>query len=354
MNFSKLTKQSIRSLRPYEAKKIPCGIKLDANECPYSISDGVFAEKNFIGALNRYPDPEIKELRKVVAKNFRVSPDNILVGNGSDELIYYLIITFGGPVIYPAPTFSMYEIISRSLGEECIGIPLDRNFDLDMKKMSAAVEKYRPRLIFLNSPNNPTGNCFSDDRILKTIEALDSRTKGIVVVDEAYQPFSGKKGFLPLLKDYKNLAVLRTLSKVGFAALRVGFLVADKELITEVNKVRLPFNLNALSQSIALETFRNKEILDSWVSIIRAERERLFKELNNLNGVRPCHSEANFILFKVDAPDIVFQRLIKLDVLVRNLSSMIKGSLRVTVGTPEENNAFIKAIRTAMHSSDTL
>ncbi|MBI5213167.1 MAG: histidinol-phosphate transaminase [Nitrospirae bacterium] len=342
IDFTKLARPNIRSLKPYEAKETPCKVKLDANESPYSLpADKIFQAKNIIGGLNRYPNPEAKKLKKAISKNLKINTDCILLGNGSDELIYYLITAFEGPVLYPVPTFSMYGIISQALGEKGIGIPLDKEFDLDTDKMLAVIKKYNPKLIFLSSPNNPTGNCFSADRILKIIEA----SKGIVIVDEAYQPFSSEKGFLPLLGDYKNLAILRTLSKIGFAALRVGFLIGDPGMIKEVNKVRLPFNLNAISQTMALEAFKQKKIVDSRIKNITSERERLFEELDNITGVSPYPSEANFILFKAKNANAVYRRLIKEGVLIRNLGSAVKDALRVTIGTPEENSFFIKALR---------
>lgn len=344
MDFSKLARPNIRSLKPYEAKEIPCKVKLDANESPYCID--ITPDRKVLQRLNRYPDPEAKELKKAISKTLKVNSDNILLGNGSDELIYYLITTFGGPVLYPVSTFSMYSIISQALGEKNIGILLNKDFDLDIDKMLAAIKKYNPKLIFLSSPNNPTGNCFSSDKILKIIDSsLVTRHPSLVIVDEAYQPFSSERGFLPLLKDYKNLVILRTLSKIGFASLRVGFLIADEGLINEVNKVRLPFNINAVSQAMAMEAFKNKNIIESQIKNITSERERLFEELSRINNVSPYPSEANFILFKTKNADIVFEKLIKNGVLVRNLSSAVKDSLRVTVGTPEENNFFIKALR---------
>jgi histidinol-phosphate aminotransferase len=155
----------------------------------------------------------------------------------------------------------MYGIITQAIGEKRIGIPLDEEFDLNLKEILRAIKQERPKLIFLSSPNNPTGNCFSSDRILKIIDSTSSpvtRHSSLVVVDEAYHPFSSNKGLLPLLKDYKNLVIMRTLSKIGLAGLRVGFLIADKEIINDVNKVRLPFNLNSLSQAIAVEALKDK------------------------------------------------------------------------------------------------
>ncbi len=351
MNIKKLVKPSVRTLRAYSAKEIPCRVKLDANESPYSVFRGSKGQRvkvqKIFQKLNRYPDPEAKELKKVIAKNLGLKPGNILTGNGSDELIYYLITAFGGPVLYPVPTFSMYGIISQALGEKKIEIPLDKEFDLDIEKITNAIKKEKPKLIFLSSPNNPTGNCFSTDRILQIIEtsSLLTRNPSLVIVDEAYQPFSSEKGFLPLLRDYKNLAIMRTLSKIGLAGLRVGFLIADAEIINEVNKVRLPFNLNMVSQTVAAESLKNGNVMKQYINSIISERERLFDKLSQIKGIKPYPSEANFILFKTGNPDRIYKGLLKKGVLVRNMKGVVNACLRVTVGTKEENNIFLKALK---------
>ena len=345
VDIQRLIRPVINRLQAYEAKEIPSRIKLDANESPYGI------EKDLSGVIralksNRYPDPEAKELKKTIGKRFGVSSNNILVGNGSDEIIYYLITAFGGPVLYPTPTFSMYGVISQTLGAKNIEIPLDKEFDIDLDKTLRAIRKEKPKLVFLSSPNNPTGNCFSAERILKIIDSsLVTRNQSLVVVDEAYQPFSSEKGFLPFLKDYKNLVIMRTLSKIGMAALRLGFLIGDPEIIEQVNKVRLPFNVNSVSQAIAVEVLKDKKWLDSAIKKIASERERLLNELEKIKGIRPFPSEANFILFKVKNPDKVYNSLLKKGILVKNMNSVVKGCLRVTVGTLEENSAFIKALK---------
>lgn len=341
IDIKTLVRPNIRSLRAYNAKEIACRVKLDANESPYAWDPRKVAEVSRMIKTNRYPDPEAKDLRKLVAGRFGVKPEHILQGNGSDELIYYLITTFGGPVLYPVPTFSMYGIISQALGEKGIPVPLDREFDIDIEKMMRVVKKDKPKLIFLSSPNNPTGNCFSAEKILKLIEA----SKGIVVVDEAYQPFASEKGFLPLLKDYRNLVIMRTLSKIGLAALRLGFLIADPEIIGEVNKVRLPFNVNSLSQKLAVSALKDAKMLKAAIKTIVSERERLLREMERIEGVAPYPSEANFILFRVKDPDRLYRRLLKKGVLVRNMNDGVRGCLRVTVGTPTENTAFLKALR---------
>jgi histidinol-phosphate aminotransferase len=346
MDIRKLIKPNIRSLRAYHAEEIPCRVKLDANESPYSASSAT-AGKIF-QALNRYPDPQAKALRSFIAKEYRVKPENILHGNGSDELIYYLITTFGGPVLYPVPTFSMYGIISQALDEEKFEIPLDSKFDLDIEQILKAVKKYKPKLIFLSSPNNPTGNCFSSERIMRIVKYASSpvaRRPSLVVVDEAYQAFSNKKSFLPLLKKYKNLAVLKTLSKIGLAGLRLGFLMANKEIINEVNKVRLPFNVNALSQAVAIEALKNKKQMRSNTTSVISERKRLFRAMETIDGIIPYPSDANFILFKVNGADDVYRKLLRKGVLVRNLNPVVTNCLRVTVGSPGENTVFLKALQ---------
>jgi len=354
MDIQKLVRPNIRSLSAYEAKEIPCLVKLDANESPYGFKKSLKAAVPV--ETNRYPDPEAKALKKVISKYVGVKPDCILQGNGSDELIYYLITTFGGPVLYPVPTFSMYGIITQALGEKQIEIPLDKEFDLNMKSISGAIRREKPKLIFLSSPNNPTGNCFSSDRILEIIDLTSSlvtrhSSPSLVVVDEAYQPFSSRKGFLPLLKDYKNLLIMRTLSKIGLAGLRVGFLIADREIIGEVNKVRLPFNLNSLSQAIAIEALKDKKILQAHIHTIVSEREKLFNEMEKISGIKPYPSEANFILFKVNDPDRVYKSLLRKGVLVRNMKGVVDGCLRVTIGTPEENKIFLNILKKGIKST---
>ena len=344
MDMNKFIRKNIGSLSAYQAKEIPCTCKLDANESPF----GFRITQKIIHSIqtNRYPDPEAKSLKKAIAKDLKIRPENILQGNGSDELIYYLITTFGGPVLYPVPTFSMYGIIAHAIDEKRIPVPLDHVFDLDLNRILLKIRKNKPKLIFLSSPNNPTGNCFSADRILKIIEAAANTS--IVVVDEAYHPFAGDRGFIPMLQDYEHLLNMRTLSKVGLAGLRVGFLIAREEIIQEVNKVRLPFNLNSFSQAVALEAMKNKILQRQNTQTIISERGRLFRELSMIEGIQPYPSEANFILFRVVKPDRVYENLLKKGVLVRNMKGVVDGCLRVTVGTPEENMIFLQALKLIM------
>lgn len=335
MDIRKLVRPNIRSLRAYQAEDIRCTVKLDANESPYGY--------RMLPSVrtNRYPDPTASALRRILARRHRVSPDNILLGNGSDELISCLITTFGGPVAYPVPTFSMYGIISEAQGETHLAVPLDRGFDLDMAALMMVVKKQKPKIVFLSSPNNPTGNSFSSEKMMKIIR----EARGVVVVDEAYQPYSGRKSFMPLLRGNRHLVVLRTLSKVGLAGMRVGYMIAHPDVIHEVNKVRLPFNVNVMSQKIACEAMRNGRKMRESVQAIIAERKRVFSTMKEIPGILPYPSDANFILFRVNEPDAVHRGLLRKGILIRNMKGVVDGCLRVTIGTPRENTAFLRALK---------
>jgi histidinol-phosphate aminotransferase len=199
----------------------------------------------------------------------------------------------------------------------------------------------KPKLIFLSSPNNPTGNCFSHDRIEKIIR----QSKGLVVVDEAYQPFAGSKSFVPLIKQHKHLVILRTLSKIGLAGLRTGFMIAHEDVVHEVNKCRLPFNLNSLSQVVAVNALQDKKRLRKFTRSIVTERKKLFHGMKKLEAIVPYPSDANFILFKVSSAEKIYRRLLKEGVLIRNMTGAARDCLRVTVGKPAENTLFLKKLK---------
>lgn len=340
MEIKRLLRPSVRALKPYDAKEIPCRVKLDANESPYPVK--IKIPKGL--KSNRYPDPMCLELRKAYAKTIGSKAERMLAGNGSDELIYYIICAFGGPVMFPSPTFSMYGIIASSIGEKSISVPLGPDFGLDAKAMARQIKKLNPKITFIASPNNPTGNSFGK----KEIEAVVRASSGIVVVDEAYQQFSMEESFVRSVAKYENLLIMRTLSKVGLAGLRVGFLIGNPALVEAVNRVRLPFNVNALSQSAALYALSRGRALNSAIGRIVAARRKMFKEMSLIEGVKPFRSDANFILFKAEDSGGVWGRLLRQGVLVRNLGAAIPGCLRVTVGAPGENKAFIKALRKAV------
>lgn len=351
MSIKQFIKPNIRELTAYDPDTINCRIKLDANESPYG-----FPIPQEILNINtsRYPDPKINKLREFIAKDLDVREQTILFGNGSDELIYFLITAIGGPVLIPTPTFSMYSIISHTLNEQIFTVPLDNNFDLNIDLILKTCKKQRIRLIFLSSPNNPTGNCFDREKILTLIKTID----GLVIVDEAYQQFSERESFIPLLKKHENLVIFRTLSKIGLAALRIGFMIGTEELIEEINKVRLPFNINSLSQAAALSILSDRKI-DLFIDEIIEGRAYLYTELLKIKGIKPYPSEANFILFYVELlgdphnnAEMVYNKLIEMGILVRNLNSQIKGCLRVTVGTRHENETFLNALKLILTRKD--
>lgn len=346
-------REEIRALSAYSVPHIETPVKLDGNESPFSlppeVSENVIQELRSVD-VNRYPDPEALGLRELISRINDFPLGGILLGNGSDELIGMLIAACSGgtgSILCPAPTFSMYRITGLALGSEVLETELDSGFDLDMERMAAVIEKKDPDLIFLASPNNPTGNAYSADRIRDLIEL----SKGIVVVDEAYSDFSGHT-FLPLIKIHENLVILRTLSKVGFAGLRLGILYGREELVHEINKVRYPYNINSLTQAAAGAILGNHEFVTENIQLIVRERDRVFKALSYMKGVEAFRSDANFILFRVGDADSVFKALVGRGVLIRNFNrpGRLENCMRVTIGTPDENDSFLNALGSALSS----
>ncbi|HEX3033799.1 MAG TPA: histidinol-phosphate transaminase [Thermodesulfobacteriota bacterium] len=340
-------KWGIQELAAYSVPHHECPVKLDGNESPFSLPhevlEKVLKELSEI-SINRYPDPEARSLREKISKIEHFPLEGIILGNGSDELIGMLMTTFSGGtgrVLYPVPTFSMLRIMGTTLGLELVEVELDEHFDIDIEKTIDEIERKNPDLIFLASPNNPTGNGFSEDRIFKIL----NHAKGVVVVDEAYCDFAGRT-FLPQTKRYENLIILRTMSKVGFAGIRLGLLFGRSNLVREINKVRLPYNLNSLSQRVAEIVLESPEFVRENVHLIVKERGRVYNALKHMEKVQAFPSDANFVLFRVEDADRIFKELVDRGVLIRNFNSpgKLKDCMRVTIGTPEENEAFLKAL----------
>jgi histidinol-phosphate aminotransferase len=240
------------------------------------------------------------------------------------------------------PSFVMYRLIARAVGLKYIGAPLTDGFELDMQPVLEAIEQHSPAAIFLAYPNNPTGNLFSRDAVQRVIE----RSLGLVVVDEAYHAFAGAS-FLNELARHPNLLLMRTLSKLGLAGLRLGFLLARGEWIRELEKIRLPYNVNVLSQAVAERVLAHSDVLASQARAIMRERERLARELGRFPSVQVFPSAANFILFRTAKSDAVFEGLKARKILIKNLSGshpLLRDCLRVTAGTPEENRLFLAAL----------
>jgi histidinol-phosphate aminotransferase len=326
-------------------------IKLDAMENPYSWPDAIldqWLEKLRYCPLNRYPDPASNNLLETIRKLDGI-PDShtLLAGNGSDEIIQLLLMALPSDscVLAPSPGFVMYKQVALSLGLNYKSVPLLANsFELDLLAMLEAIERDQPAVIFLAYPNNPTGNLFDEN----AIETILKTAQGLVILDEAYAPFANAS-FIDKLPEYQNLLVMRTVSKLGLAGLRLGFIAGDKGIIEQLNKIRLPYNINSLTQVTAEFALKNQALFDQQTQQICRDRAIVFEQLNQLSDITAYPSSANFILFKTkeNQADVIFDGLKKYNVLIKNLSpqgGLLSDCLRVTIGKPEENKAFLDAL----------
>jgi len=340
------------SLRAYETETSEARVRLSSNELPYDLPRELrFRIGEEVGKipLHRYPDPACGELKAVLADFFGVGEGNLLLGNGSDELVYYLSIGVGEldqGIYIPVPTFPMYEVSAAVLGRRRIAVPLNEDFDLDLEASLKRLWEEEAALAYLSYPNNPTGNLFSEEKI----RAL--RDAGLfIAVDEAYYHYS-RRSFLEDALKREDTVVLRTLSKIGLAGLRVGVLIGKEELVRELEKIRLPFNISYPSQIIAKVVLTEGRDFIKWaVEKVVSERERLHRELSAIEGVEVFPSDANFLLFRTPLPaGELHAALLRRGVLVRNVSHLprLAGCLRVSVGKEEENDLFIEALNSAL------
>jgi len=351
-DITRLIKPQVRKLAAYHIDETPCRIKLDAMENPFPLPKALARETaNAIKTtlINRYPDPSAKKLKQSICRMWGMKPENTILGNGSDELIQMIVLAFGGPVVTPSPSFAMYSITAKALSQEVITVPLNEDFSLDADTLLREASKSKAKVIFLACPNNPTGNRFSDPA-LRTV--LDN-ARAAVVIDEAYFSFSGKS-HLRLLNKYPNMIILRTLSKIGLAGLRIGSLTASSGIIEELNKIRLPYNINSLSQVAAAIALEHRDILDQQISLLISERKKLYNALSQLKNISVYPSETNFILFRTSADaTIIYQKLKTAGILIKNLNrpGPLKNCLRVTIGTPPENKEFVAVLMKIMDQS---
>ncbi len=346
-------KPEVRALTAYRAEEPrPDLVKLDANESPFPLPEKIRQEllrSLDQVAVNRYPDPKANRLRSILAAELGILPGQLVLGNGSDELIQLLLIAIGKPgaaVLAPVPTFVMYELIARGQGLHFEGAPLGPYFEPDLPGMIETIETSGPRVVFLATPNNPTGGVFSEAEILKILAVAP----GVVVVDEAYGAYGGST-MLPHLVDQERLVILRTLSKTGLAGLRIGYIVTHPSLAAELEKIRLPFNVNAFSQAAAEVVLAHQDWIDANIREVVRERARVAGRLAGLPGIQTFPSEANFILFRTRPPSHdVFEALLAEGILVRNLGSSpgLRNCLRVTVGTADENDRFLDGLTRVM------
>ncbi|MDP1637575.1 MAG: histidinol-phosphate transaminase [Candidatus Nitrotoga sp.] len=349
-----LLRQEVLDLQAYPVSDSTGMVKLDAMENPYSLPQSLREEISHLVAdvaINRYPDADAQQLKASirVVTGLPQSMD-ILLGNGSDEIIQLLALAVAKPnarLLSVEPSFVMYKMIAAFTGMQYVGVPLTEDFALDLPAMLTAMQQHQPALVFLSYPNNPTGNLFDAEVIAQIIEAAP----GLVVVDEAYYAFANAS-FMPMLTRYPNLLVMRTFSKLGMAGLRLGFMVGSKVWLAQLEKLRLPYNIGVLTQQVAEKLLQHHDVLLRQAEQIKQDRAWLYERLVGVADVRPYVSDANFVLFRVMHADKIFHGLKKRGVLIKNLSKshpLLVDCLRVTVGTPQENEQFIRALQESIH-----
>lgn len=335
--IDRLVRANVRDLVPYSSARDEYegkeGIFLDANESPF-------------GPLNRYPDPRQRELRAAISKIKGIDEENIFLGNGSDEVIDLCYRIFCNPgtdraVIFP-PTYGMYGVSASINDVDVIKVPLNETFGLDIPALTPLLADERIKLIFICSPNNPTGNCMDQE----SIEFIIRNFQGIVVIDEAYADFSGQPSFIEKTGQYENLIVMQTFSKaMGMAAARIGMAIASPAILKYFFRVKPPYNISTLNQEAALERLSDFKPVSIQTETLIAERRRLSEKLAMIPLVEKVWpSDANFVLVKVQDADMVYNALINKNIVVRNRSREINGCLRITAGTRSENDRLLEEL----------
>ena len=337
VNIDDLVRKNVLTLTPYSCArdefKGKAAIFMDANENPF-------------GKLNRYPDPYQRELKAAISKNKGIKEENIFLGNGSDEIIDLCFRVFCNPgadkALIFTPTYGMYEVSASVNDIHVLKVPLDENFQIDIKKAKPFFSDKNLKLIFICSPNNPTGNCMN----LSDVEDIIRDFRGIVVVDEAYIDFSDKPSFIKMVEKYPTLIVMQTFSKAfGLASVRVGMAFSNKDIIKYFNKMKPPYNISTINQKAALKKISKPEVSKSQIIKIKKEKLRLSSYLDKMKLTETVYpSDANFLLVKMKDANYVYNYLVDNSIIVRNRSSIIDNCLRITVGTRAENSKLIKAL----------
>lgn len=339
IDIKNLVRKNILNLQPYSSARDEFegenGIFLDANENPF-------------GELNRYPDPYQLKIKQKLSELNQIPSENIFLGNGSDEVIDLAFRIFCKPkkdkVLTFSPTYGMYEVSANINDVELINVELNEDFQIDLESLEPYLNDENLKIIFICSPNNPTGNS------IKNIKYILENFNGIVLIDEAYIDFSPEESFRNQIKNYPNLIVCQTFSKAwGMASVRVGIAYASKKIIKFYNKVKPPYNISQLNQDAILNTLNDEKInqVSENIKIILEEKKSLIQNLKKLNLVKTIFpSDANFILIEVDNADSVYQELVNQNVIIRNRNSVIKNCLRITVGSPKENLKLIEMLQT--------
>ena len=343
-------REEIKALSAYAVPSAEGMVKLDAMENPFVLPDDLrsaMARRLSSLEVNRYPEANPEALKTLLRQTMGIDPAAALVlGNGSDELIQMIALTVAKPgavILGVEPAFVMFRMIATFVGMHFVGVPLKADFTLDGPALLSALEREKPALVFLAYPNNPTGNHFDAG----VLEEVIRRAPGLVVIDEAYFPFTDRS-FLPRLLEYPNLLVMRTVSKLGLAGIRLGFLSGPAEIVNQIDKVRLPYNISMLDQAVAMEVLAHGEVLQTQADLIRQQRRVLARQLSAIAGVTVYPSDANFLLFRVAQAPRIFDGLRHRGILIKNLSAahpLLADCLRVTVGTSEENQRFLDALQ---------
>ena len=354
--MARVIRRDIQDMHAYAVQPSAGFTKLDAMENPFTLSNALQRELgDRLGrlALNRYPAGRVDDLRDALAAHAGLPAGCALtLGNGSDELITMLSMACdlpGAVMMAPLPGFVMYAVSAALQGLRFVGVPLTADFELDEAAMLAAIAAQRPSLLYLATPNNPTANLWDDAVIERCIEAM-ARINGLVVMDEAYQPFAARDSMARLAR-HPHVLVMRTLSKFGLAGVRIGYLMGAAALVAEIEKLRPPYNISVLNAEAALFALAHAPVYAEQAALIRSERERLFARLSDLPGVRPYPSQANMILTRVPDAAAAFAGLKQRGVLVKNVSAMhplLANCLRLTVGTPDENELLFDALRASL------
>jgi histidinol-phosphate aminotransferase len=350
MSPDKLVRPEILALKAYHVAEAEGMVKLDAMENPYLLPPAMrreLAEALSAVELNRYPEPSGRKLRELLARKMDVPAGmELLLGNGSDDLIQIVTMALARPgavMMYPAPTFVMYSMNATFTGMKPVAVPLREDFSFDADEFIARMKAEKPALVFLAYPNNPTGVLYPEEDVAKVIRAAE----GLVVVDEAYHVFA-RKSFMPRLAQFPNLLVVRTVSKLGLAGIRLGYMAGRPEWIREFNKLRQAYNVGVLNQAAALFVLERLEVLEEQAARIRRDRTSLGNDIAALPGTQVFPSEANFFLVRVPDAERTYEALKRQNVLVRNLHPGLKNCLRINVGTPDENRILLAALREAL------
>ncbi len=356
MSAPNIIRDEIAALSAYHVQPAAGLIKLDAMENPFGFPESLragLAEALAKTALNRYPSAAADELKDAIRSAMNIGPDlDILLGNGSDEIIQIIAMACAKPgaaLLSVEPAFVMFKMIATFCGLDYIGVPLKADFAIDTEAMLAAIDAKKPAVTFIAYPNNPTGNLFDRDAIRQVIAACQKHG-GLVAIDEAYFAFS-RASFLHDIAQYPNAVLMRTVSKLGLAGARLGMLIGRRAWLEEFNKLRLPYNINVFTQAAGTFAMRHYDALLAQAEILKAERARLAASLDKVAGITRFPSEANFVLIRVADADKTFKALLSRKILVKNTAkshALMANTLRLTIGTPAENDAMIAALNESL------